>query len=76
MISKILLGLDNFYAGFFDDILIFSQNVTDHVDHMKQLPSAIFTAGLKLNREKCIFLVDTVEFLGYTIIQNKVTIRK
>ncbi len=35
--------------------------------------SAIFTAGLKLNHEKCIFIVDSVEFLGYTIIQNKVT---
>ncbi len=49
-------------------------NVTDHVDHVKQVLSAIFTAGLKLNREKCIVLVDTVEFLGYTIIQNKVTV--
>ncbi len=36
--------------------------------------SAIFTAELKLNREKCIFLVDTVEFLGYTITQNEVTV--
>ncbi len=71
LISKILLRLDKFCAGFFDDILIFSQNVTDHV---KQVLSAIFSTGLKLNREKCIFLVDTVEFLGYTITQNKVTI--
>ncbi len=74
LISKILCGLDNFCAGFFDDILIFSQNVTDHEDHVKQVLSAICTAGLKLNREKCIFLVDTVEFLGYTITQNKVTV--
>ncbi len=71
LISKILLGLDKYCAVFFDDIWIFSQNVTDHV---KQVLSAIFTAGLKLNREKCIFLVDTVEFLGYTITQNKVTV--
>ncbi len=28
LISKILLGLDKFCAGFFNDILIFSQNVT------------------------------------------------
>ncbi len=71
LINKILFGLHNFCAGFFDDILIFSQNVTDH---MKQVLLAIFTAGLKLNHEKCIFLVDTLEFLWYTITQNKVTI--
>ncbi len=74
LISKILLGLDYFCAGFFDDILIFSQNVTDHVDHVKQVLSDFFTAGLKLNHEKCIFLVDSVQFLGYTITQNKVTV--
>ncbi len=74
LISKILLGLDKFCAGFFDDILIFSQNVTDDVDHVKQVLSAIFTAGLKLNCDKYIFLVDTVEFLGYTISLNKVTV--
>ncbi len=67
LISKILLGLDNFCSGFFDDILIFSQNVTDHLDHVKQVLSAIFTAGLKLCIKKCIFLVDAVEFLGYPI---------
>ncbi len=74
LISKILLELDNFCAGFFDDILIFSQNVTDHVDHIKQVLWAIFVAGLKINPEKCIFLVDTVEFLEYTITQNNVTV--
>ncbi len=36
LISKILLGLDKFCAGFFDDILIFTQNVTDHVDHVNK----------------------------------------
>ncbi len=41
---------------------------------MKQVLSAIFTARLKLNSEKCIFLVNTVEFLGYTITQSKVTV--
>ncbi len=57
LITKILLGLDIFCAGFFDDIFIFSQNVTDHEDHVKQVLSAIFTAGLKLNRKKCIIFL-------------------
>ena len=60
---------------FFDDITIFSKNVSDHLTHVKLVLDALSQAGLRLNREKCIFFTDKIEFLGFTTIShNSVTV--
>ena len=52
---------------FFYDILVYSTNLTDHIEHLR-----IVLAILKLNklfakRSKCHFGVDKVEYLGHVI---------
>ena len=55
---------------YLDDILI---SGTDHKDHLQNLHIALQrleTAGLTLKKEKCKFLVPSVEYLGHVIDEN------
>lgn len=61
--------LTNFAVNYIDDILIYSENFTEHINHLKQLLEAIKTEGFRLKFTKCTFASDTVKYLGH-IIQN------
>lgn len=52
---------------FFDDILIFSDNEKDHEVHLESTKKTLREAGFKLNRQKCEFGKEEIEFLGYKI---------
>lgn len=56
-----------FTAGYFDDILIFSRNKSDHVIHVKTVLDKLLQEQLKLNKNKCVFYSDQVEYLGFKI---------
>src|SRR5699024_10864600 len=48
-------------------ILIFSDNQDVHMDHLRQVLDRIRKANLRLNKEKCEFGKDEIEFLGFRI---------
>lgn len=52
---------------YFDDTLVYSQNVQQHLDHLKQVFSILREQKLYANEEKCCFLAHEVLFLGYLI---------
>ena len=52
---------------FFDDILVFSENTTDHKAHLEATKQKLRDAGLKLNKEKCELEKSELNFLGYHI---------
>lgn len=59
--------LRQFVLVFFDDILVYKYNMQDHIVHLR----VVFTL-LKLNSfvsksSKCLFSVDTVNYLGHAI---------
>lgn len=59
--------LDDFVIAFLDDILIFSKNVSEHPNHVRQILQALSDANLFVKLEKCIFDAESVEFLGHII---------
>ncbi|KAI3819028.1 hypothetical protein L1987_12850 [Smallanthus sonchifolius] len=59
--------IGRFAVVYFDDILVFSQDVPQHVHHLKQVFMVLREHKLFANPSKCHFLSEEVLFLGYLI---------
>ena len=66
LVNKVLEGLD-FTFGYLDDILIFSKNMEEHLQHIRILFERLRQADLKLTKRKCNFLKAHVQYLGHYI---------
>ena len=64
LMDEILKDLD-FVACYIDDIIIFSNSVDEHVDHLRQVLERLDKNGLRLNTAKCTIAVPIIEFLGF-----------
>jgi hypothetical protein len=56
-----------FVVIYFDDILIYSKSMDEHMNHLRALFNALRDARLFGNLEKCTFCMDWVSFLGYIV---------
>ncbi|KAK3509093.1 hypothetical protein QTP70_020297 [Hemibagrus guttatus] len=64
--------LHRFVVVYIDDILIYSPNLSDHVDHIKQVLHQLRHYHLYLKLEKCEFHQSTTQFLGYVILSERI----
>jgi hypothetical protein len=60
-------ALDRFASAYLDDILIYSNSIKEHAEHVKWIMSQLLKAGLYLKPEKCEFHKETVKYLGLII---------
>jgi hypothetical protein len=56
-----------FAACYLDDIVIFSASLEEHIQHLEAVFKALEEANLKINRDKCEFATQEVEYLGLRI---------
>ncbi|KAK1419615.1 hypothetical protein QVD17_28835 [Tagetes erecta] len=59
--------LDKFIIVFIDDILIYSKNESDHVEHLRTLLKLLRTERLYAKFIKCEFWLHEIQFLGHVI---------
>ena len=52
---------------YFDDILIYSKTLEEHVEHVQQVLDIHRKEKLFANFEKCTFCTDRVVFLGSVV---------
>ena len=64
--------LGKFVVVYFDDILIFSQSLQDHLSHVEQVLKVLRAEQLYINRDKCSFMKKSVTFLGFIIFDEGV----
>ena len=66
--------LDIFVCVYLDDIVIFSNTVEEHRDHVRLVLEALRKHQLLLNASKCLFGVSSVVFLGHAVTHNHIGI--
>ena len=64
--SKLLSGLDGIVCQM-DDVLIFGRTKDKHDIRLMKALDRIHSAGVTLNREKCLFGQDSLKFLGHVV---------
>src|SRR5258708_8294091 len=67
-INEVLRDLmDVCMVGYLDDILIYSDSLEDHRDHVHEVLHHLCMAGLYASLKKCKFHTDTVEYLRFIL---------
>lgn len=57
--------IHDYIVVFVDDILVFSENEEDHINHVQAVLERLARHQLFINPAKCKWMVDEVSFLGY-----------
>ena len=65
--DALLHGCRDFACSYIDDIIIFSDNVEHHENHLSTVLNLLAEASMEMNIEKCKFRSPTVRFLGFNI---------
>jgi len=65
--------LDVYVVIYLDDILIYSNNMSKHHRHVKEVLKHLCKAGLYAKAEKCEFHSKSVEYLGYILSPSSLT---
>jgi hypothetical protein len=52
---------------YIDNVLVHSQTHEQHLKHLAAAIDKIGTANLRLNPKKCVFRLDSVQYLGHTL---------
>lgn len=71
MMNKILHPfLHKFVEVYLDDIIIYSQSYTEHLQHVDQVLSTLKSHKLICKKSKCEFFKDSLNFLGFTVSKD------
>lgn len=65
-INRVLGDLDFVYV-YIDDVLVASTSIEEHYKHLRIVFERLKKFCLRLNVNKCVFAVEELEFLGYTV---------
>ena len=64
LMDLVLKDTTNFAKCYIDDISVYSQAWTQHIDHIREVFTSLQTAGLTLQLSKCKLGAQSCEFLG------------
>lgn len=63
---------DEFCARFFDDVVVFDDNLEDHAIHLEEILTRLERANLTINPEKAKFACTTVKILGHIVSEGQI----
>ena len=59
-----------FCRCYIDDIIVWSNSMEEHIQHLEEIFKLLREAGLKVHPGKCVFGADSIDFLGHRISAN------
>lgn len=65
-----------FILLYIDDIIIFSKNFQEHIQHLRLTLQRLRESRLQAKEKKCHFVMDQVSFLGHTVSKDGVKVLK
>ena len=58
---------DRFVVVYLDDIVIYSESLEDHLEHLRKVLSKLMGHQLYVKNEKCEFAQQEIMFLGHKV---------
>ena len=75
LMAEVLRGIHwKFVLCYIDDLVLFSRNFEQHLDHLDQVFCKLREANLTLKHDKCHFGVEKVMFLGHILSKEGVSV--
>ncbi|RVW76388.1 Retrovirus-related Pol polyprotein from transposon 17.6 [Vitis vinifera] len=72
LMNKIFLPyLDKFVVVYLDDIVMYSNTLKEHIEHLRKVFKILRQNELYVKKEKCSFAKEEVSFLGHRIKDGK-----
>ncbi len=73
LMNRVMQGVQNKYCmAYMDDIVVFSETVEDHFQHLADVFKRLEKANLKLKLSKCEFFKEKIQFLGHVVSSDGV----
>ena len=73
LVNKVLGPyLGKFVIVYLDDILVYSRNEKEHLEHLRLIFQALLKYQLQAKASKCEFLKPSFEYLGHVVNKNGV----
>ena len=69
LMYQVLQGLD-FAIAYLENIMIFSNNELEHLQHLETVFKRLQDAGLKLKESKCDFFRSQIHYLGHMLLAD------
>ena len=66
VLSKLMTGPEDFVV-YLDDVIVFSQSLQAHLEHLTKVFVCLKSVNLKLNPRKYRFMSEEVEYLDHTV---------
>jgi len=58
-----------------EDIIVFSQSAGEHVEHLREVFSALRGAGVSLKAKKCHLFQEEVDYLGHIVGRGQLQVQ-
>ena len=73
-IDQMLNSHQDYAAGYIDDVSVFSDQWTKHLDHLEKVLQEFLKSGMTLKIKKCFFGRSKIQFLGHMVGGGEVSV--